>query len=160
MGFTDYDRLKWEVLAHTPHRFGFAAAWYEARELEPNDPGAQAELVARVVPELFDEGLIFCAYASRDDGYNLELDEFLPKTRDDLELELTRPDGYVEPEERLFWLLPTPAGLEMLDSLPKEAFRPRPDPLPPEEFDRRMRAIQHWVETGEGSPPFPFPDSG
>jgi hypothetical protein len=82
MRYSDYDRLKWEVLAHFFHRFGPEPAWFEARKLEPEDGEAQAGLVRRVVLDLLDSGLIFGAYASRSDGYNLDPHEFVPASRE------------------------------------------------------------------------------
>jgi hypothetical protein len=162
--YSDYERFKWEVLAHTPHRLGLEAPWFEVRKIAPDDQDVQAQLVRRVVLELVDEGLIFCSYASRDDGYNRKLHEFVPVERDVVEVELSRPLDYVEPEERLFWLLPTDAGLKMLDSLPAEAFlhedidvkmerikREHPEFL--EKQDQYFRDIREWIETGEGERP-------
>lgn len=116
----DYERCKREVLAHTPHRLGLEAAWSEAAKIAPEDEDVQEQLVGRVVLELFDDGLIFCAYASRDDGYNLQLDDFVPVERRVVEEELSRGGDYVDPEERRFWVLPTQAGLRMLDALPQD----------------------------------------
>jgi hypothetical protein len=162
--YSDYVRFKWEVLAHTPHRLGLEAPWFEVKKIAADDEDEQAKLVRRVVLELFDEGLIFCAHASRQDGYNLKVHEFVPVERVVVEAELSRALDYVEPEERLFWLLPTEAGLEVLDSLPAEAFlredinvtmerikREHPDFL--EKRDQYFRDMPEWVKTGKGKRP-------
>ena len=163
MSYSEYDRFKWEVLAELPHRFGLDAPWFEAKKLAPGDHEAQAQLVRRVVLELFDDGLIFCAYASRDEGYRLQLQEFVSVEREALQKELSRPPDYVEPEDRLFWLLPTGRGLELLDSLPDEAFlhenievwvkrmrREHPGFL--EKRDQYLRDMVAWVERGGERP--------
>ena len=129
MPFSEYERFKWEVLTHLFHRFGLDAPWPEARKIAPDDPDEQEALVRRVTLDLFDSGLIFCAYASRDDGYKLDLGEFTPVSRDVLLEELNRPFDYVEPEDHLFWLLPTAKAEEVWQSLPPEAFlNPRSAP--------------------------------
>jgi hypothetical protein len=102
-----YERYKWETLAHLFHRFGIDGAWWEVSHVEPDDPAAQGALVRRVVLDLFDSGLIFAAYASRDDGYNLEDEQFEPVSREAVVTELDRPPDYVEPEDHLLWLIPT-----------------------------------------------------
>jgi hypothetical protein len=56
VAYSDYERFKWEVLAHTPHRLGLEAPWFEAKKLAPDDEDAQAKLVDRVVLELLEEG--------------------------------------------------------------------------------------------------------
>lgn len=89
--------------------------------MEPNDKQAQQALVRRVVLDLLDSGLIFSAFASRDDGYNLDPSEFVAVPREVVEAELKRPLDYVEPEERL-WLIPTNKAEEMWQSLPPEAY--------------------------------------
>jgi hypothetical protein len=61
MRYSDYDRFKWEVLAHPFHRFGPEPAWLEVRKIEPEDGEAQAALVRRAVLDLLDSGLIFGA---------------------------------------------------------------------------------------------------
>ena len=72
MTYSEYDRFKWEVLAELFHRFGTDSPWAQARKIEPEDDAARAVLVRRVVLDLLDSGLIFGAYASRRDGYNLD----------------------------------------------------------------------------------------
>ena len=155
-----------EVLAHTPHRLGLEAPWFEVKKIAPGDQDVQAQLVERVVLELFDGGLIFCSYASRDAGYSLRLHEFVPVEREAVEAELSRPLDYVEPEERLFWLLPTDAGLQVLDSLPADAFL-REDigmkmeriknnhPEFVEKRDQYFNDMLKWVDTGKGKMPQP-----
>ena len=140
MPYSEYERFNWEVLSHTPHRVGLAAAWYEARKIAPDDFDAQAHLVRRAVLELFDEGLIFCAYASEEEGYNLKLNQFVPADRAAFEHEISRSIEFAtmarkpprlwhrrrrqSPEAKKPDLLPLPTeeGLRMLDSLPAEAF--------------------------------------
>jgi hypothetical protein len=66
--------------------------------------------------------LIFCSYASQHDGYNLDFKEFDPVDRELVEMELARGPKAVEAPERHFWLFPTEHGIELLESLPREAF--------------------------------------
>lgn len=123
MSYSDFEKFKWQVLDDAPHRHQIGIAWYWAKKLEPGAPDERlASLVERVVLELFDEGLIFCAYASRDEGYNLAEEDFVRVTRVEVAFELARPLDYVEPEDNLFWLVATEEGIEVLDSLPREAF--------------------------------------
>jgi hypothetical protein len=122
MSFSKYERFKWEVLAHLFHRFGMDAPWFEARKLAPDDPAEQAALVRRVVLDMLDDDLIFGAYASRDDGYKLDLDRFGAVSRDIVLAELDRPLDHVEPEDHLFWLLPTEKAEEIWQTLPPDAF--------------------------------------
>jgi hypothetical protein len=122
VAYSDYERFKWEVLAHTFHRLGLEAPWWEVREIEPNDHDRQAALVCRVVFDLFDSGLVFGAYASRDEGYSLALEEFVSVSREVIAEELGRPLDACEPEDRLFWLLPTEKADEVWRELPPEAF--------------------------------------
>jgi hypothetical protein len=122
VGYSDYERYKWETLAHLFHRFGIEGAWIEVRRIEPDDLAAQAALVRRVVSDLFDGGLVFGAFASRNDGYNLADDEFVPVSREVVETELARPLDYIAPEDRLLWLIPTEKAEEVWQSLPPEAY--------------------------------------
>lgn len=122
VGYSDYERYKWETLAHLFHRFGIDGAWIEVRQVAPGDVQAQAALVGRVVRELLDEGLVFGAFASRDDGYNVGDDEFVPVPREVVEAELARPLDYVAPEDHLLWLIPTERAEEVWQSLPPEAY--------------------------------------
>lgn len=122
MSYSDYDRCKWEVLHHLFSRFGPELAWYWARQIESEDRQAQDVLARRVVLDLLDAGLIFGAYASREDGYNLPLTEFVPVSREVVVQELDRGDGAVVDEKSLLWLIPTRAGEEVWFSLPPEAF--------------------------------------
>jgi len=143
--YSEEERLKWEVLAHTPHRVGLGAAWHEAAKVASGYE-EQGKLVSQVVRELVDEGLIFCAYAGRDEGYQLAFDEFQPVDREALELELLRPLDYIEPEDHLFWLLPTEAGERKLCSLSRDAFL---DPPPDYVIEARGKwaAEQGWTAT-------------
>jgi hypothetical protein len=122
MPFSEYERCKWETLDHLFHRFGLDAAWYAASIVAPDDPEKRRALVRRVVLDLLDNGLIFGAYASRDDGYKLRSDEFVPVPDEVVKMELDRPADYIEPEERLLWLLPTEKAEDVWQSLPPEAF--------------------------------------
>jgi hypothetical protein len=122
MEYSAYERYKWETLAHLFHRFGIDGAWREVRHLEPKDGQAQQALVRRVVLDLLDGGLVFGAFASRDEGYNLKPSEFVPVPRGVVEAELDRPLDYVEPEDRLLWLIPTDKAEEVWESLPPEAY--------------------------------------
>jgi hypothetical protein len=122
VAYSDYERYKWETLAHLFHRFGIDGAWNEVQRIEPDDEAAQRALVRRVVLELFDEGLVFAAYASRDNGYNLAVEEFVPVSRDAVVTELNRPVDYVQPENNLMWLIPTERAKEVWQSLPAEAY--------------------------------------
>jgi hypothetical protein len=122
VSFSTYERFKWEVLGELFHRFGLAAPYYHARKLEPDDSVAQDALVRRAVLDLFDSGLIFGAYASRQDGYNFDLQDFEPVAREVMLAELDRGGDYVEPEDQLFWLLPTEKAEQVWQSLPVEAF--------------------------------------
>lgn len=183
MSYSEYERFKWEVLGHTPHRLGVGAAWYEARKLAPYDHDAQADLVRRVVLELFDDGLIFCAYASEDEGYNLKLNEFVSADRAALETEISSSielaKAAQEPRRRRLWhrrrrqrvepelgllLLPTKEGFRVLDSLPAEAFlhedveskRQRVEREHPgflEKQDQYFRDVEKWISTGKGKMP-------
>jgi hypothetical protein len=66
-----------------------------------------------------------------------------------LELELSRPLDYVEPEDHLFWLLPTEAGERKLCSLPSEAFL-HPPPEHVIEARQQWAAEQGWTtESGD-----------
>jgi hypothetical protein len=120
--YSDYERYKWETLAHLFHRFGIDGAWAEVRRLEPENVGAQHALVRRVIVDLLDDGLIFGAFASRDDAYQLKPHEFVRVPRESVEAELARPVDYVEPEERRLWLIPTDEAEEVWQSLPPEAY--------------------------------------
>jgi hypothetical protein len=122
MPYSDYERYKWETLAHLFHRFGIDGAWAEVGRIEPDNAAAQQALVRRVVLELFEDGLIVAAYASRDDGYKQAGDEFVPVSREALVTELDRPLGYVEPEDNLMWLIPTEKAEEVWQRLPPEAY--------------------------------------
>lgn len=122
MEYSDYERYKWETLAHLFHRFGIDGAWMEVKHLEPTDREAQRALVRRVVLDLLDSDLIFGAFASRDDAYNMQPSEFVPVSREVVEAELNRPLDYVEPEDRLLWLIPTDTAEEVWQSLPPEAY--------------------------------------
>jgi hypothetical protein len=122
VGYSDYERYKWETLAHLFHRFGIDGAWIEVRQVEPNDVQAQAGLVRRVVLDLLDEGLVFGAFASRDEGYDLAETEFVPVEREVVEAELDRPPDYIAPEGHLLWLIPTEKAEETWQSLPPEAY--------------------------------------
>ena len=122
MGYSEYERYKWQTLAHLFHRFGIDGAWNEVRRLEPDDEEAQQALVRRVVLDLFDSGLIFAAFASRDDGYSLQSDEFVPVAREVVVAVLDRPLGSIEPEDHLLWLIPTDRAEEVWQSLPPEAY--------------------------------------
>lgn len=122
MGYSDYERYKWETLAHLFHRFGIDGAWIEVRQIEPDDLTAQAALVRRVVIDLLDEGLVFGALASRNDGYNLADDEFVPVSREVVEMELARPLDYIAPEDHLLWLIATEKAEDVRQSLPPEAY--------------------------------------
>jgi hypothetical protein len=122
VAYSDYERYKWETLAHLFHRFGIDGAWAEVRSIEPDDAAAQQALVRRVVLDLFDDGLIVAAYASRDDGYNLAVEEFVPVSREAVVTELDRPLDYVEPENHLMWLIPTEKAEVVWQSLPPEAY--------------------------------------
>jgi hypothetical protein len=122
VSFSTYERFKWEVLADLFHRFGLDAPWHQARNLEPDDAVAQDTLVRRAVLDLFDSGLIFGAYASRQDGYEFALQDFEPVAHEVVVAELDRDGDYVEPEDRLFWLLPAEKAEQVWQSLPAEAF--------------------------------------
>ncbi len=122
VGYSDYERYKWETLAHLFHRFGIDGAWIEVRQIEPNNVKAQAALVRRVVLDLLDDGLVFGAFASRDNGYDLDDSEFVPVSREVVETELARPLDYVAPEDRLLWLIPTDKAEEVWQSLPPGAY--------------------------------------
>ena len=168
MAYSKFERFKWEVLAETPHRFGLDNPWFHAKKIAAGGGDEQAQLVRRAVLELFDEGLVFGAYATREEGYTFQLEDFVPVERNALEAELA---GSEEPadEERLFWLLPTKAGLEQLDSLPKEAFlyedldewrerieRDHPGLL--EQRDRHLEDMTAWVDKGGKRPRLDLPD--
>lgn len=123
MSYSEYERYKWETLAHLFHRFGIDGAWIEVGNVEPDDAAAQQALVRRVVLELFDDDLVFAAYASREDGYNLGDEEFVPVSREAVVTELDRPLDYVQPEDdHLLWLIPTERAEEVWQSLPPEAY--------------------------------------
>lgn len=122
MSYSDYERYKWETLAHLFHRFGIDGAWIEVRQVESEDTAAQRALVRRVVLDLLDQGLVFGAFASRDDGYNLDSGEFVPVPREIVETELDRPLDYIAPEDDLLWLIPTAKAGEVWKALPPEAF--------------------------------------
>ncbi len=130
MSYADSERLKWQVLLHAPERHDLGIAWYFAKKLAPDDLAEQQRLVTRAILDLFDEGLIFCSYASRDNGYTLDEDDLETVGRAEVELELARPHDYIEPEDNLFWFLTTKKGIEVLEALPPEAFL-EPDPPPP-----------------------------
>ena len=122
MEYSDYERYKWETLAHLFHRFGIDGAWIEVKHLESKDGQAQRALVRRVVLDLLDSGLIFGAFASRDEGYRLQPSELVAVPREVVVAELNRPLGYVEPEDRMLWLIPTDKADEVWQSLPPEAY--------------------------------------
>jgi hypothetical protein len=167
--YSEYERFKWEVLMHTAHRAGLGGAWLEAKKLASGDVQKQEEFARRVVLELLDEGLIFGAYASEEDGYDLELQEFEPVDRTTFEAEvsrsfdLDRPLTYVPPGEPMFWVFLTERGGQVLDSLPPAAFltedseswlerieRDYPGLL--EKRDKWVRAMVKWVEKGGKRP--------
>lgn len=126
LAFSDYERFKWQVLYQSADYFGLDSPWYWARRIAPEDVAAQGELVSRATLELFDAGLIFCAYAARDDAYNMTFDEFVAVERNALEVELARDLEYIEPEDRLFWLLPTDTGAAGAQDAPSRGTaRPR-----------------------------------
>jgi hypothetical protein len=80
-------------------------------------------LVRRVVLDLLDSGLIFGAYASREDGYNLDLDSFVRLPHDVVVEELENDVEHAPvDEENLLWLLPTEKAEEVWQTLPPEAF--------------------------------------
>jgi hypothetical protein len=171
------------VLKHTPHRFGLDAAWYEARQLAPEDLDAQAELVRGGVLELFDEGLVVGSYATERESYRAELHEFLPADREALEREIaasTRPATMFsdwKPRPRPFWrrlrffeadaddttslyLVPTEPGRRLLGLPPagseataKRIVRDHPEFIA--ELERYLREMDEWAETGEGMKPEP-----
>jgi hypothetical protein len=149
MSYSDYERVKWEVLAHLFHRLGPEAAWFEARQIEPEDGEAQAALARRLVLDLLDSGLIFGAYASRSDGYNLDVHEFVPVSREAVIEELDRGDWAVVDEENLLWLLPTEKAEEVWQSLPPEAFM-RPESAP----SREATWTPPWASVRECPPNF------
>jgi hypothetical protein len=122
VSYSDYERYEWETLAHLFHRFGIDGAWAEVRNIEPDDTAAQHALVRRVVLDLLDDGLIFAAYASREDGYNFAAKKFVPVSPEAVVTELERPLDYVQPEDRLLWLIPTEKAEEVWQSLPPEAY--------------------------------------
>jgi hypothetical protein len=126
MAYSDYEKFKWESMAHFGHRTGLSGPWYEVKKLT-DDPDEQAALVRRLVMELFDDDLIFGAYAKNRDAYNLELHEFRTVSRDVVERELDEiakalpAEG--DPEEvDWFWVFLTPAGDRAICSQPAEAF--------------------------------------
>jgi hypothetical protein len=122
VSYSDYERYKWETLAHLFHRFGIDGAWAEVRSIKPDDVAAQHALVRGVILDLFDDGLIFAAYASRDDGYKFAAEEFVAVSREIVVTELDRPLNYVQPEDRLLWLIPTEKAEDVWESLPPEAY--------------------------------------
>jgi hypothetical protein len=125
MTYTDYDRLKWQVLDDSPHLHTISIAFQWANEIT-QDPGERQSLATRAVLDLLDAGFIYCFYASLDDGY-ARPDEFEPASRAEVELELARPDDYVPADGKLMWIRETNQGLTFLDTLPAKAFlRPPP----------------------------------
>ena len=72
--------------------------------------------------------MIFCYYASRDDGYRLSPSDFEPVDRALVVGQLSLPADYADPEKNIFWFAPTDDGLAVLDRLPPEAFlEPHPE---------------------------------
>ena len=92
------------------HRTDLGGPWYEVKRLT-SDPAEQAELVRRLVLELFDDGLVFGTYAKYREAYNLEWHEFTPVPREVIESELKRAEhnesveGDTE-EIEWFWVSP------------------------------------------------------
>ena len=132
------------------HRFGIDGAWIEVRQIEPDDLQAQATLVRRVVSDLLDEGLVFGAFASRDDGYNLADTEFVPVPREVVETEPARPLDYIAPEDHLLWLIPTERAEEVWQSLPPEAYL---DPRSTKQADSCASAAPAFSQSLSGARP-------
>lgn len=129
MVYSDSDRFKWQVLDEAPHLNDLGVAYYWAKRFSPDaDSEQQRELVERVILDLVDAGLIFCYYASRDDGYRIPPRDFEPVDRAVVERELSLSADYADPEDDIFWYAPTAEGLAVLDALPPEAFlKPHPE---------------------------------
>jgi hypothetical protein len=143
VAFSDYERFKWESMEHLAHRTGLGGPWYEVKRLT-SDPAEQAELVQRLVLELFDDGLVFGTYAKYREAYNLEWHEFTPVPREVIESELKRAE-HNEPVEgdteeiEWFWVFPTLEGERASLSQPAEAFFTE---YTPEELEGRRRLIE------------------
>jgi hypothetical protein len=126
VAFSDYERFKWESMEHLAHRTGLGGPRHEVERLTSN-PDEQAELVRRLVLEVFDDGLVFGTYAKNRDAYTLKWDEFTPVPREVIERELKRAEGD-EPVEgdpeaiEWFWVFPTLEGERASLSQPAEAF--------------------------------------
>ena len=142
MAFSDYERFKWETMEDLAHRTGLGGPWYEVKRLT-SDPAEQAELVRRLVLELFDDGFVFGTYAKNEDAYNLKWHEFTPVPREVIEHELTRAEGD-EPVEgdpeaiEWFWVFPTLEGERASLSQPAEAFFSE---YSPDDIERRRGLI-------------------
>jgi hypothetical protein len=126
VAFSDYERFKWESMEHLAHRTGLGGPWFEVKRLT-SDPDEQAELVRRLVLELFDDGLVFGTYAKNRDAYILKWDEFTPVPREVIERELKRAedDERVEGDPEAiewFWVFPTLEAERASLSQPAEAF--------------------------------------
>jgi len=126
VAFSNYERFKWESMEHLAHRTSLGGPWYEVVRLA-SDPAEQAELVRRLVLELFDDGLVFGTYAKYRDAYNLKWDEFRPVPREVIESELASPSKDVPVEgdtEEIdwFWVFPTLEGERASLSQPADAF--------------------------------------
>jgi hypothetical protein len=143
VAFSNYERFKWETLEELAHRTGLDGPWHEVKRLT-DDPAEQAELVRRLVLELFDEGLLFGTYAKYRDAYNLAWHEFTPVRREVIESELERAEDH-EPadgdyeEIEWFWIFPTLEGERASLSQPAEAFFTE---YSPDEIEGRRRLIE------------------
>jgi hypothetical protein len=143
VAFSDYERFKWESMEHLAHRTGLGGPWCEVKRLT-SDPAEQAELVRRLVLELFDDGLVFGTYAKYREAYNLEWHEFTAVPREVIESELKRAEhnepveGHTE-EIEWFWVFPTLEGERASLSQPAEAFFTE---YTPEELEGRRRLIE------------------
>jgi len=124
--YTDYDRLKWQVLDDSPHLHTISIAFQWADKIT-RGPGERQRLARRAVLDLVDGGLIYCFYASEHDGYTRP-DAFEAASRSDIDLELSRPDDYAPTDGKLMWIHETNKGLTVLDALPAEAFIQPPPP--------------------------------
>jgi hypothetical protein len=126
MGFSDYERFKWETMEHLCHRTGLGGPWYEVERLT-DERAEQAALVRRLVLELLEEGLIFGTYATYQVAYDRKWSEFTQVSNDVVVQELEAPTHVAPVEGDLdevewFWIFPTLKGERAVLSQPAEAF--------------------------------------
>ena len=124
MAYSDYERCKWEAMCHAVHRVGLGSARV-VNEIT-DDPAEQETVYRKLVLEMFDEGLIFPAYATNTDAYNLKLNQFERVGREALVAELEAETEPYDPEtvetREWLWVFPTAKGLRALYDQPREAF--------------------------------------